>query len=779
MSQQYRTIFLTLVFVIIVLVGGLVFDQNNRSIAASQPSTDINLGEEKSQEVVVKLYYDNREQLNAVAGELDIWEVHPLPGIGSGAGYALAAVYPAQRDWLEVLGYRVEIDQEHTTMLQSPMAALDPRYYYFDDFVTNPNGLYIVDFLQATSMAYPNLTELIDIGDAWEGTMGGYNRDMWVLRISNEDPDYGPIASKPPFFLFADIHAREVSTPEMAIRYIKYLTEGYLGAGGYGSDADVTWLVNHHVVYVLVMQNPDGRVKNEQDINNYRRKNMDNDDGCSAPSTLGVDLNRNHSFFWGCCGGSSGNPCGETYRGPTPASEPETYYFQDYVLQVLPDSNGPNGDNELPPAAPENTPGIFISLHSYADEILWSYEFDSGTAPNDAELTSIARKLAYETNVMYPSGLLYTVDGSTVDWIYGKLGIPAYTFEIGPDYGVCGGFFPDYECQDGLNGYTRNFWSEMKPAFLYAHKIAAAPYMTSYGPDALNPAVVPGDVPAGMPVDLTATIADQRYGGDPLKPVAAAEYFIDSPGADGTGFIMLPSDGGWGEPSEPAEAVVETAGLSMGLHYILVHGKNDDGEWGPFTAVFLNISEPLAPLANFGSNSPVQLGQPTLFFNQTIGMDPITYEWTFGDGVGTSTEENPSYTYENTGTYTVTLTATNDYDSDVISNPVIVIPPGIDSVSLSQSTSNPVFPMEGVTFGADILPDNAGKPYNYSIDFGDGTFDFGTSSDDPFIFSHIFSQSGKYTVTIQVQNSSMMMPALDSLEVIVSYRVYLPMSAQP
>ena len=46
--------------------------------------------------------------------------------------------------------------------------------------------------------------ELIDIGDAWQASHGGYHRDMWVLRITNEDPAYGDIADKPAFFPHAE-----------------------------------------------------------------------------------------------------------------------------------------------------------------------------------------------------------------------------------------------------------------------------------------------------------------------------------------------------------------------------------------------------------------------------------------------------------------------------------------------------------------------------------------------------------------------------------------------
>jgi len=583
---------ISLFIVTLVLTGGIFLDQNNTIVASDQPSTDISLGVDDSQELVVRFYYDSQQQLDDMAGQLDIWEVHPLPGIGPGSGYAVAAVHPAQKDWLEALGYRVEIDTARTAVVQSPMAALDPRYFYFDSFTTNPMDRYMLDVIEATNNAYPALTALLDIGDAWLASHAGYVRDMWVLRISNEDPQYGDIESKPAFFLMANIHAREVTTPEMAIRYIKYLTDGYLGQGGYGIDPDVTWLVNHHVVYVLVSQNPDGHVINEANIAAYWRKNVDNDDGCSDPTNWGVDLNRNSSFNWGCCGGSSGSPCSETYRGPSRASEPETVALQSFITQVFTDWNGNNGDDQMV-TSPDNASGLFITLHSYADDILWPWGFSPGSAPNDTQLRAIGRKFAEITGVMNPTGGIgYTVDGSTDDWVYGKLGVAAFTYEIGPDNGSCGGFFPAYGCQDGIDGMPRNFWNEMKASLIYADKISPMPYRMVYGPDATDLSATPDDAPGGLPINLSATIRDERYGSDLLQPVMAAEYFIDAPGEDGTGAPMAPSDGDWGETSEGVEVMIDTTLLSEGQHYILVHGMNDDGFWGPFTAVFLNIITP-------------------------------------------------------------------------------------------------------------------------------------------------------------------------------------------
>jgi hypothetical protein len=142
---------------------------------------------------------------------------------------------------------------------------------------------------------------------------------------------------------------------------------------------------------------------------------------------------------------------------------------------------------------------------------------------------------------------------------------------------------------DGIDGMPRSFWTENKPAFLYAHKIARSPYMTAYGPDAEDLAAEPGRLNPGQTLGLLATITDYRIGGDPLQPIAAAECFVDSPGEDGTGVPLAPQDGMWGGMSEEVVGTVDTSGLSLGRHYLLVHGQNADGDWGPFTAIFFNV----------------------------------------------------------------------------------------------------------------------------------------------------------------------------------------------
>ena len=81
----------------------------------------------------------------------------------------------------------------------------------------------------------------------------------------------------------------------------------------YGTDPQITNLVDSREIWIVFDMNPDG---GEYDIatGTYRswRKNRQPNAGSSA---IGTDLNRNWGYKWGCCGGSSGTPSSETYRG--------------------------------------------------------------------------------------------------------------------------------------------------------------------------------------------------------------------------------------------------------------------------------------------------------------------------------------------------------------------------------------------------------------------------------------------------------------------------------
>ncbi len=64
------------------------------------------------------------------------------------------------------------------------------------------------------------------------------------------------------------------------------------------------------------------------------------------------------------------------------------------------------------------------------------------------------------------SSSLYPTAGDSTDWVYGELGIPAFTFELGDS------FMPLYSEVDSRQ------WPKNKPILIYAAEIARVPYKT-------------------------------------------------------------------------------------------------------------------------------------------------------------------------------------------------------------------------------------------------------------------------------------------------------------
>ena len=94
MKLKSRLILLSLIIGTLIIMGGLFLDLSRPMAAADLASTDPDAVTDAPQRIVVRFYYDSQEALNAVAGELDIWELQRLPNIGTNSGYALAAVNP-------------------------------------------------------------------------------------------------------------------------------------------------------------------------------------------------------------------------------------------------------------------------------------------------------------------------------------------------------------------------------------------------------------------------------------------------------------------------------------------------------------------------------------------------------------------------------------------------------------------------------------------------------------------------------------------------------------
>ena len=77
-----------------------------------------------------------------------------------------------------------------------------------------------------------------------------------------------------------------------------------------------------------------------------------------------------------------------------------------------------------------------------------------------------------------------------------------------------------------------------------------------------------------------------------------------------------------------------------------------------------NSTGPVAPTANFTSNTSSTCEGNEINFTDLSGGGPTSWMWTFGDG-NSSTSQNPTHIYNAAGIYNVTLTASNSEGSDV------------------------------------------------------------------------------------------------------------------
>ncbi len=316
----------------------------------------------------------------------------------------------------------------------------------------------------AVAAAHPDLVKLYDIGDSWKKTQGQGGHDIQALcitKLATGDCALSSTGKKPKFVLHTQIHAREIATGEIAYQWIDLLVSSY------GVDPEITALLDTRELWVVPIANPDGVdvVASNPTRPVLQRKNVDDSAGGCPASDAGVDLNRNSSFQWDV---DQGGPCDETYPGAKALSEPETEAIQGLLDTVFPDTKG-----EVDDPAAVTTTGVFLTLHSFGNDILAPWGYTNNDAPNKAALVALGKKMGEFTG--YPvstgdGGVGYFAPGATDDWLYGTRGVPSYTFEIGPDSGTCAGFLPAYSC------IASTFWPLMKPALVYAAQAAATPY---------------------------------------------------------------------------------------------------------------------------------------------------------------------------------------------------------------------------------------------------------------------------------------------------------------
>ncbi|HWI63571.1 MAG TPA: M14 family zinc carboxypeptidase [Symbiobacteriaceae bacterium] len=406
--------------------------------------------------------------------------------------------------------------------------------------------------------AHTTIARKFSIGRSYEG------RELWAVKLS----DNVATDENEPEVLYVGLHhAREHLTVEQTL-YILHLL-----ADNYGTDSRITNLVNSREVYIVFNLNPDG---GEYDVatGSYRswRKNRQPNSGSTY---VGTDLNRNYGYKWGCCGGSSGSPSSDTYRGAAAFSAPETAALRDFI-----NSRVVGGVQQLKTA---------ITFHTYSELILWPYGYTYTDVPADmtaddhAVFVAMAQVMAGANNYTpQQASDLYVTDGDMTDWAYGVHKIFAYTFEMYPTSSSPGFYPPDEQIATQT---SRN-----REPILYIAEQADCPYRSIGKTCGAAPTTVWSDDfetakgwtinPAGTD---TATLgrweranpADTNSSGaKQLGTTVSGSYDLVTGGAAGASAGDYDLDGGVTTARSPAISLPATGTLTLSFSYYLAHGTN-------------------------------------------------------------------------------------------------------------------------------------------------------------------------------------------------------------
>jgi len=269
------------------------------------------------------------------------------------------------------------------------------EYHQYDATIT---------WIKQLAQQYATIATLVNVGKTFEG------RDILGLRITGPTIANASNA-KPAIFNDGGIHARVWISPAT----VSYLAFNFLDK--YGKDDKVTKFVNA-IEYVFVpIFNADGYDYTWKRDRMWRKTRMPN----AGSSCVGTDPCRNAPAGWGG-GGSSGDPCSETYRGKKAFDQPEVLAVATYVKNM-------------------GNVKYYNNYHSYSQLWMgpWGYTFTNPPAADFAKQQEAGK--AAVTAIKATHGLnykqgpvastIYQASGIMCDEVYKSSGvILSYTCEL-------------------------------------------------------------------------------------------------------------------------------------------------------------------------------------------------------------------------------------------------------------------------------------------------------------------------------------------------------------
>lgn len=267
---------------------------------------------------------------------------------------------------------------------------LDDIYGWIDDLVAQ----------------YPGIVTTFNVGQSYEG------RQLKGIKISYKSGNKG-------IFIETNIHAREWISSATSTWIVNELLTS--------TDPAVRDIAENIDWWVLPIANPDGFVYSHTNTRLWRKTRQPVSSLCN-----GADPNRNFDFYW-LSGGSSTQPCSDTYAGARAFSEPETKALADFYRTIAANITG------------------YIDFHSYSQLLMYPYSTTAaGRISNEQEHITVGsamtRKIQERYGTQYKFGdvvtTIYVASGGSIDWVKGVIDTPfVFVYEL-RDTGLHGFVLP-------------------------------------------------------------------------------------------------------------------------------------------------------------------------------------------------------------------------------------------------------------------------------------------------------------------------------------------------
>jgi zinc carboxypeptidase len=277
----------------------------------------------------------------------------------------------------------------------------------------------IRDQLYAAARTNPQLVKLKVLGHTGQG------REIIAVKLT-QGAQGQPDGKRPAVLYSSTQHAREWISTEVNRRLMNHYIERWRA-----NDRQVRKLLQTTELWFVLVANPDGYQYTFDHERLWRKNLRDNNGDGQTQVGDGVDPNRNFPSHWGWDEeGSSSIQSSDTYRGPTPMSEPETKAMVGLLDQI--------------------GFAFQVNWHSNGQWLLYAEGWQTSTPTADDPIYyalsgNLDDPAIDEFHPGLSSDVLYVTNGETTDYAHAVTGALAWTPELSAGCPGCGFVFPDDE----------------------------------------------------------------------------------------------------------------------------------------------------------------------------------------------------------------------------------------------------------------------------------------------------------------------------------------------